>query len=120
MGPTSCRRRTHCDRGGPSRPERRWPSQRAFVPFFCSASDPLPRRAPANESVWCSTFSLRLSRMSSLGVISRTSVMQYKGEKQKPLLRRWLAEGTASEHPGEVVTREELRSRLWPADTFAT
>src|ERR1700694_1485402 len=22
------------------------------------------------------------------------------------------------EHPGEVVTREELRIRLWPADTF--
>jgi len=22
------------------------------------------------------------------------------------------------EHPGELVTREELRSRLWPADTF--
>ena len=22
------------------------------------------------------------------------------------------------EHPGDVVTREELRSRLWPADTF--
>ena len=22
------------------------------------------------------------------------------------------------EKPGEVVTREELRSRLWPADTF--
>lgn len=22
------------------------------------------------------------------------------------------------EHPGEVVTREQLRSRLWPADTF--
>jgi DNA-binding winged helix-turn-helix (wHTH) protein len=22
------------------------------------------------------------------------------------------------EHPGEVVTREELRNRLWPADTF--
>src|SRR5213082_2138531 len=22
------------------------------------------------------------------------------------------------EHPGEVVTREELHSRLWPADTF--
>jgi TolB-like protein/DNA-binding winged helix-turn-helix (wHTH) protein len=22
------------------------------------------------------------------------------------------------EHPGEIVTREELRSRLWPADTF--
>jgi DNA-binding winged helix-turn-helix (wHTH) protein len=22
------------------------------------------------------------------------------------------------EHPGEVVTREELRRRLWPADTF--
>jgi TolB-like protein/DNA-binding winged helix-turn-helix (wHTH) protein len=22
------------------------------------------------------------------------------------------------EHPGEVVTREELRSRIWPADTF--
>src|SRR4029434_4677982 len=22
------------------------------------------------------------------------------------------------EHPGEVVTREELRNKLWPADTF--
>src|SRR5215469_11865598 len=22
------------------------------------------------------------------------------------------------EHPGEVVTREELQKRLWPADTF--
>src|SRR5215208_1407050 len=22
------------------------------------------------------------------------------------------------EHPGDVVTREELRQRLWPADTF--
>jgi DNA-binding winged helix-turn-helix (wHTH) protein len=22
------------------------------------------------------------------------------------------------EHPGEIVTREELRNRLWPADTF--
>src|ERR1700758_1293179 len=22
------------------------------------------------------------------------------------------------EHPGEVVTREELRAKLWPADTF--
>ena len=22
------------------------------------------------------------------------------------------------ERPGEIVTREELRSRLWPADTF--
>jgi len=25
---------------------------------------------------------------------------------------------TLLEHPGEVVTREELRSKLWPADTF--
>jgi len=22
------------------------------------------------------------------------------------------------EHPGELVTREELQKRLWPADTF--
>src|SRR5881397_3839822 len=22
------------------------------------------------------------------------------------------------EHPGEIVTREELRGRIWPADTF--
>src|SRR6266446_398102 len=25
---------------------------------------------------------------------------------------------TLLEHPGELVTREELRNRLWPADTF--
>jgi DNA-binding winged helix-turn-helix (wHTH) protein len=22
------------------------------------------------------------------------------------------------EHPGQVITREELRTKLWPADTF--
>src|ERR1700719_1532114 len=25
---------------------------------------------------------------------------------------------TLLEHPGEIVTREELRKKLWPADTF--
>jgi DNA-binding winged helix-turn-helix (wHTH) protein len=25
---------------------------------------------------------------------------------------------TLLEHPGEVVTRDELRSQIWPADTF--
>ena len=25
---------------------------------------------------------------------------------------------TLLEHPGELVTREEFRNRLWPADTF--
>ncbi|MFZ3378795.1 MAG: winged helix-turn-helix domain-containing protein, partial [Candidatus Acidiferrales bacterium] len=26
--------------------------------------------------------------------------------------------GLLLEHPGDVVTREELRQKLWPADTF--
>ncbi|HEV2697557.1 MAG TPA: winged helix-turn-helix domain-containing protein, partial [Terriglobales bacterium] len=25
---------------------------------------------------------------------------------------------TLLEHPGQIVTREELQSRLWPADTY--
>src|SRR6516162_1977045 len=25
---------------------------------------------------------------------------------------------TLLEHPGQVITREELRTKLWPADTF--
>src|SRR6201997_1089424 len=46
------------------------------------------------------------------------------GELRKHGLRIRLQEqpflvvATLLEHPGEVVTREELQKKLWPADTF--
>src|SRR5467141_3673671 len=46
------------------------------------------------------------------------------GELRKHGLRVRLQEqpfqvlATLTEHPGEVVTREELQKKLWPADTF--
>src|SRR6266849_4439212 len=46
------------------------------------------------------------------------------GELRKPGLAVRLQEqpfhllAMLLEHPGEVVTREELQRRLWPADTF--
>ena len=62
-----------------------------------------------------------------LGVRLRFGVFELDlraGELRKHGLRVRLQEqpfqvlATLMEHPGEVVTREELQKRLWPADTF--
>src|ERR1700747_1005512 len=48
----------------------------------------------------------------------------YAGELRKHGVRVRLQEqplqvlATLLEHPGEIVTREELQKKLWPADTF--
>src|SRR2546426_6804633 len=43
----------------------------------------------------------------------RTSGLRIKLQEQPLQILAMLLE-----HPGEVVTREELRTRLWPSDTF--
>jgi DNA-binding response OmpR family regulator len=43
----------------------------------------------------------------------RKQGMQIKLQEQQFQILEFLLE-----HPGEIVTREQLRQKLWPADTF--
>src|SRR5258707_14224753 len=44
--------------------------------------------------------------------------LRHAGQKVKLQEQPFQVLATLLERPGEVVTRDELRSRLWPADTF--
>src|SRR6202047_50277 len=44
--------------------------------------------------------------------------LRQQGQKVKLQEQPFQVLATLLERPGEVVTREELRSRLWPEDTF--
>src|SRR5436305_3998812 len=58
--------------------------------------------------VQCGPFELRLD----------TGELRKDGQKVKLQGKSFLILKALLERPGEVVTREELRQRLWPADTF--
>src|ERR1700732_386645 len=44
--------------------------------------------------------------------------LRHAGQKVKLQEQPFQVLATLLERPGEVVTRDELRSKLWPADTF--
>src|SRR5208282_690030 len=48
----------------------------------------------------------------------RTAELQYNGTKTRLAEQPFQVLVQLGEHPGEVVTREELRQRLWSSDTF--
>jgi DNA-binding winged helix-turn-helix (wHTH) protein len=48
----------------------------------------------------------------------RTGELRKSGVKLKLQEQPFQVLRMLVEHPGEIVTREELRNRLWPADTF--
>ena len=48
----------------------------------------------------------------------RTGELRKFGTKIKIQDRPFLVLSVLAENPGQIVTREELRARLWPADTF--
>jgi DNA-binding winged helix-turn-helix (wHTH) protein len=61
------------------------------------------------------------SRRMSFGAFSvdlRAGELYKRGKKIKVQLLPLQLLGALLEKPGEVVSREELKSRLWPADTF--
>jgi DNA-binding winged helix-turn-helix (wHTH) protein len=49
---------------------------------------------------------------------TRAGELRKQGRKIKLQEKPFQLLCTLLQHPGEVVTREELRERLWPADTF--
>jgi DNA-binding winged helix-turn-helix (wHTH) protein len=60
----------------------------------------------------------RRTRFGPFSVDLRAGELYKRGKKIKVQLLPLQLLGALLEKPGEVVSREELKSRLWPADTF--
>jgi Tol biopolymer transport system component/DNA-binding winged helix-turn-helix (wHTH) protein len=66
---------------------------------------------PANSSS-------RIVRFSTFEVNLHTGELRQRGQKVKLQEQPLQVLAALLERPGEMVTRDELRGRLWPADTF--
>src|SRR5882724_13523945 len=62
--------------------------------------------------------SLRIIRFSTFEVNFHTGELRERGQKIKLQEQPLQVLAALLERPGDLVTREELRSKLWPADTF--
>jgi DNA-binding winged helix-turn-helix (wHTH) protein len=62
--------------------------------------------------------SSRIIRFSTFEADLRTGELRRKGQKLRLQEQPFQVLAMLLERPGEVVTREELRIKLWPADTF--
>jgi Tol biopolymer transport system component/DNA-binding winged helix-turn-helix (wHTH) protein len=62
--------------------------------------------------------SSRIIRFSTFEVNLHTGELRQRGQKIRLQEQPLQLLAALLERPGELVTREELRSRLWPADTF--
>src|SRR5215472_12807028 len=62
--------------------------------------------------------SFRIIRFSTFEVNLDTGELRQRGEKVKLQEQPFQVLAALLERSGEVVSREELRRRLWPADTF--
>src|SRR5713226_8893434 len=63
-------------------------------------------------------LSSRITRFSTFEVNFHTGELRQRGQKVKLQEQPLQVLAALLERPGEMVTREELRSKLWPADTF--
>ena len=73
----------------------------------------LPVNVPASANP-----SSRIIRFSTFEVNLHSGELRQRGQKVKLQEQPFQLLVSLLERPGEVVTREELRSKLWPADTF--
>jgi DNA-binding winged helix-turn-helix (wHTH) protein len=60
----------------------------------------------------------RIIRFSTFEVNFYTGELRQRGQKVKLQEQPLQVLAALLEHPGELVTREELRGKLWPAHTF--
>jgi DNA-binding winged helix-turn-helix (wHTH) protein len=75
------------------------------------------RLRPRGISV-SANFSSRIVRFSTFEVNLHTGELRQQGQKIKLQEQPLQVLAALLERPGEIVTREELRSKLWSADTF--
>src|SRR6266404_8956392 len=62
--------------------------------------------------------SSRIIRFSTFEINLHTGELRQRGQKVKLQEQPLQVLAALLERPGEMVTREELRGKLWPADTF--
>ena len=62
--------------------------------------------------------SSRIIRFSTFELDLQTGELRQRGQKVRLQEQPFQVLAALLERPGEVVTREELRSKLWPTDTF--
>jgi DNA-binding winged helix-turn-helix (wHTH) protein len=62
--------------------------------------------------------SFRIIRFSTFELNLQTGELHQQGRKLKLQEQSFQVLAALLERPGEVVTRDELRNKLWPADTF--
>jgi DNA-binding winged helix-turn-helix (wHTH) protein len=72
---------------------------------------------PRGRSVSANSSS-RIIRFSTFEVNLHTGELRQRGQKVRLQEQPLHVLAALLERPGEMVTREELRSKLWPADTF--
>ena len=65
-----------------------------------------------------STARIRRTRFGAFEVDLRAGELYKHGIRLKLQDQPFQVLAVLLEHPGDVVTREELRQRLWPSDTF--
>ena len=63
-------------------------------------------------------FLFPIVRFSTFELNLQTGELRQRGQKVKLQEQPFQVLAALLERPGEIVTREELRSRLWPSDTF--
>src|ERR1700756_4001444 len=63
-------------------------------------------------------FSTRIIRFSTFEVNLNTGELRQRGQKVKLQEQPLQVLAALLERPGEMVSREELRGKLWPKDTF--
>jgi Tol biopolymer transport system component/DNA-binding winged helix-turn-helix (wHTH) protein len=62
--------------------------------------------------------SSRIIRFGTFEVDLQTGELRHRGQKVKLQEQPFQVLAALLERPGEIVTREELRTKLWPEDTF--
>jgi len=77
------------------------------------------RLRPPSRSVLClQNSSSRIIRFSTFEIDLHAGELRQRGQKVKLQEQPLQILAALLERPGELVTREELRCKLWPADTF--
>ena len=77
-------------------------------------SRPLPTRADANADA---RLAFRYARFGAFHLDLQRQELFRNGARVRVPGKVYRVLDTLLERPGEIVTREELRARLWPADT---
>jgi DNA-binding winged helix-turn-helix (wHTH) protein len=77
-----------------------------------------PKGAKLRAALRVSNSTSRIIRFSSFEVNLHTGELRQRGQKVKLQEQPLQVLAALLERPGELVTREELRGKLWPVDTF--